>query len=63
MIDLARRFVPQADLHVLQDGRSGLPDGCASLVYSYAVVQHISTMRTRVWVSMQTPFQLSCSRR
>ena len=51
MIDLARRFVPQADLHVLKDGRSGLPDGCASLVYSYAVVQHISTLSayTAAW--------------
>jgi SAM-dependent methyltransferase len=41
MIELCRKFVPQADLHVLKDGRSGLQDGCASLVYSYAVVQHI----------------------
>ena len=48
MIELCRRFVPGADLHVLADGRSALPDACASMVYSYAVVQHISRLSAYV---------------
>ena len=44
MIELGRTLVPEADLHVLNDGRSALPDACASVVYSYAVVQHISRL-------------------
>ena len=31
MIELCRQFVPEAEAHVLQAGRSGLPDACASL--------------------------------
>lgn len=48
MIGHARRLVPGAELHALQDGRSPLPDGCAALVYSYAVVQHISRLSAYV---------------
>ncbi len=44
MIELGRRLVPDVDLHVLDNGKSALPDGCASMVYSYAVVQHISSL-------------------
>ncbi|HEY5410568.1 MAG TPA: class I SAM-dependent methyltransferase, partial [Caulobacteraceae bacterium] len=44
MVDLCRRLVPQAQAHVFAGGRTPLPDGCASLVYSYAVVQHISRL-------------------
>lgn len=45
MIRHARRFVPEADLHVLDEhGRSALPAACADVVYSYAVVQHIARL-------------------
>jgi len=44
MIELCRQFVPEAEAHVLQAGRSGLPDACASMVYSNAVVQHIQRL-------------------
>ena len=44
MIELGRSLAPEADLHVLSEGRSALPDACASVVYSYAVVQHISRL-------------------
>ncbi len=44
MVDLCRRFVPSAETHLLEKGRTPLPDGCASLVFSYAVVQHIALL-------------------
>lgn len=46
MIGHCRRLVPGVhSLHCLdQDGRSDLADGCASVVYSYAVVQHIAAL-------------------
>lgn len=46
MIEHCRRLVPEVQsLHCLDEaGRSNLPDGCASVVYSYAVVQHIASL-------------------
>ena len=45
MVEHCRRLVPEAEAHVLDEaGRSGLPDGVASLVFSFAVVQHIAAL-------------------
>jgi SAM-dependent methyltransferase len=46
MLAHARRLVPGVEaLYPLdENGRSGLPDACASAVFSYAVVQHISLL-------------------
>jgi SAM-dependent methyltransferase len=46
MLQHCRRLVPEvSSLHVLdQNGRSSLPDGCARVAYSYAVLQHISRL-------------------
>ncbi len=46
MIAHARVLAPEAEaLHVLDGaGRSGMPDGAAAVVFSYAVVQHIRTL-------------------
>jgi len=47
MLEHCRRLVPEAEgLYVLDDqGRSALPDGAASVVFSYAVVQHIASLK------------------
>ncbi len=44
MLQYSRRLVPEVtDLHLVgSDGRVPLPDASADLVYSYAVLQHIS---------------------
>jgi SAM-dependent methyltransferase len=46
MLEHSRRLNPGIDeLHVLNWlGRSRLPSGCASVVYSFAVLQHIATL-------------------
>jgi len=46
MLAHCRRLVPEVEaLYPLDEhGRSGLEDGCASAVFSYAVVQHISEL-------------------
>ncbi len=46
MLEHCRALVPEVEgLYGLDEhGRSALPDGCASVVYSYAVVQHIDTL-------------------
>ena len=46
MLAHCRRLAPEAEALYLLDenGRSGLPDACASAVFSYAVVQHISLL-------------------
>jgi len=50
MIEHCRRLAPDAEaLYVLDaDGRTNAPDACASAVYSYAVVQHISALSNYV---------------
>ncbi len=46
MLGHCRRLVPEAEaLYVLdEDGRTAMPSGSASAVFSYAVVQHISRL-------------------
>src|SRR6185503_6658145 len=46
MLAHCRRLVPEVEaLYPLDEaGRSDLPDACASAVFSYAVVQHISEL-------------------
>ncbi len=46
MVEHCLRLAPEVEgAYVLDDaGRSGLPDGVASLVFSFAVVQHIATL-------------------
>jgi SAM-dependent methyltransferase len=45
MLELCRRYVPQAMTSVVGgDGAIPLADGCARLVYSYAVLQHINRL-------------------
>ena len=44
MVELCSRFVPGAEAYVFSGGPTPLKEGCASLVYSYAVVQHIQKL-------------------
>ncbi len=47
MLEHCRRLVPEAEaLYALDEtGRSAMPDGAASAVVSYAVVQHIASLK------------------
>ncbi len=46
MVEHCRRLAPETEGAFVLDehGRSGLPDNCASLVFTFAVVQHIATL-------------------
>jgi SAM-dependent methyltransferase len=46
MLELCRRYVPKVEqlVAVGSGGHIALPDGCARLVYSYAVLQHIDRL-------------------
>jgi SAM-dependent methyltransferase len=50
MLEHCRALVPEAQsLHCLDEaGRTDLPDACARVVYSYAVVQHIASLASYV---------------